>query len=275
MSTGLISIVLFAALLHATWNALVKGSHDRTAALAYISMGHVIPGAILVMFLPMVAPEAWPFIIASTVIHWGYYYALNVSYRLGDLSLIYPIARGLAPVLIALGAQYWAAEILPVQAWVGIIVVSFGILILALKQTNTSSRPIVAAVITSMFIAAYSIVDGIGIRVSGSPVSYIGWLFVAEIFVPLFVLARFPKRLIHFGTRTSLLALAGGIMSGLAYGLVLYAKTLVPLGVVSALRETSVIFAALIGVFVMGERPIKRRILAATVVAVGVVILLK
>ena len=126
-----------------------------------------------------------------------------------------------------------------------------------------------------MFIAAYSIVDGIGIRVSGSPVSYIGWLFVAEIFVPLFVLARFPKRLIHFVTRTSLLALAGGIMSGLAYGLVLYAKTLVPLGVVSALRETSVIFAALIWVFVMGERPIKRRILAATVVAVGVVILLK
>ena len=106
MSTGLISIVLFAALLHATWNALVKGSRDRAAALAYISMGHVIPGAILVMFLPMVAPEAWPFIIASTVIHWGYYYALNVSYRLGDLSLFYPIARGLAPVLIALGARY-------------------------------------------------------------------------------------------------------------------------------------------------------------------------
>lgn len=273
MSFGLVAIVLFAAVLHATWNALVKGSGDRAVTLAHISLGHVIPGVALVAISPIIAPEAWPFIIASTVIHWGYYYFLNVSYRLGDLSLIYPIARGFAPVLIALGAQVWADETLSLQAWIGIFIVSSGIILLAFNRAKAAGLPIASAVVTSLLIATYSIVDGIGIRVSGNPLGYIGWLFVAELCVVLFVCARFPKRLLEFGGRATTIAISGGILSGLAYGLVLYVKTLAPLGIVSALRETSVIFAALLGIVLMGERPILRRLIAASVVAFGIVIL--
>lgn len=273
MTIGIIAVVLFAAILHASWNALVKGSSDRAVTLAHISLGHVIPGFALVAISPNIVSEAWPYIIASTVIHWGYYYFLNVSYRLGDLSLIYPIARGLAPVLIAIGAQYWAAETLPLIAWVGIMIVSFGILILAFNRSKASGAAISAALVTSLFIASYSIVDGIGIRVSGDPVAYIGWLFIAELFVIFFVWFRFPKRLVAVGARVTMFGIGGGLLSGLAYGLVLYAKTLAPLGIVSALRETSVIFAALIGVVLMNERPIGRRVSAAIVVAIGIIVL--
>ena len=273
MTTGIILIVLLAALLHAIWNALVKGSDDRAVTLAHISMGHVVPGFIMVAMSPKLAMEAWPFIAASTVIHWGYYYFLNMSYRLGDLSLIYPIARGLAPVLVAMGAQYWAGETLPLLAWIGIGIVSFGIMILAIGRARASGRAISAALVTSLTIAAYSIVDGIGIRASGDPLAYIGWLFVAELFVVFFVWFRFPVRLMGVGRKVTTIGIGGGVLSGLAYGLVLYAKTLAPLGVVSALRETSVIFAALIGVVLMGERPIGRRVIAAIVVALGIIIL--
>ena len=270
MSAGIISIVLVAAILHATWNALVKGSNDRAVTLAHISLGHVIPGIALVAIAPMIAPEAWPFIVASTVIHWGYYYFLNLSYRLGDLSLIYPIARGLAPVLIAIGAQYWAGEELPIQAWVGICIVSAGILVLAFNRAKAAGLPIASAMMTSVIIASYSIVDGIGIRLSGAPLGYIGWLFIAEIFVVLFVCARFPTRLRSFGGQATALAISGGVLSGLAYGLVLYAKTLAPLGIVSALRETSVIFATLIGFLVLKEGNWKRRLGAAVLMMFGI-----
>lgn len=273
MTLGVISIVLFAAVLHATWNALVKGSQDRAVTLAQISLGHVIPGIGLVMMSPSLVPEAIPFIVASTVIHWGYYYFLNLSYRLGDLSLIYPIARGLAPVLVAIGAQYWVAEGLPILAWVGIFIVSFGILVLAFNRTKASGGAISAAIVTSLFIATYSIVDGIGIRLSGDPLSYIGWLFVAELLVVVFVWSRFPTRLVNVSIRVTVLGIGGGLLSALAYGLVLFAKTLAPLGIVSALRETSVIFAALIGIIWMGERPIGRRVIASVIVAFGIIVL--
>jgi drug/metabolite transporter (DMT)-like permease len=267
-----LTIVLTAALLHALWNALVKASGDRAVTLGLVALGHCLPAVFLMPFVPVPAMEAIPYIIASTVIHWGYYYYLNTSYRFGDLSLIYPIARGCAPVMVALGAMVWADERLSLIAWIGILTVSAGIMILATVR-HADKRGIIAALVTSAFIAAYSIVDGIGIRASGTPIGYVVWLFAAEVCVAGFVLTTRFDRAKAMATRKCLIGLAGGVISGLAYGLALFAKTLAPIGMVSAVRETSVIFAALIGVIWMGEGPPQRRLIAAGVVAVGVMIL--
>jgi drug/metabolite transporter (DMT)-like permease len=263
---------LTAALLHALWNALVKASGDRAITLGLIALGHCVPAILLLPFVDIPAFAALPYIVASTVIHWAYYYYLNISYRFGDLSLIYPIARGCAPVMVALGAMIWADESLGFWAWVGILTVSAGIMILATVR-HADKRGIGAALLTSAIIAAYSVVDGIGIRVSGAPIGYVVWLFAAELCVAAFVLVSRFDRAKAIASKALFLGIAGGVISGLAYGLALYAKTLAPIGIVSAVRETSVIFAALIGVIWMGEGPATRRLIAASVVAAGVTVL--
>jgi drug/metabolite transporter (DMT)-like permease len=272
VTTAVLLIVLLAALLHALWNALVKTSADRAITLGLVAMGHCLPAFALLPFVPVPAIEAFAFIIASTVIHWGYYYFLNISYRLGDLSLIYPIARGTAPVMVAFGAMIWADETLPVWAWIGILTISAGVMILAAIR-HADKRGVGAALATSAIIAAYSVVDGIGIRVSDTPIGYVVWLFAAEVFVAVFVIGTRFERARSISQRSFAVGLTGGVISGLAYALALFAKTLAPIGVVSAVRETSVIFAALIGVYWLGEGPARRRLVAASVVALGVIIL--
>ncbi len=272
MTLPVLGIVLTAALLHALWNALVKASGDRAITLGLIALGHCVPAILLLPFVDIPAFAALPYIVASTVIHWAYYYYLNISYRFGDLSLIYPIARGCAPVMVALGAMIWADESLGFWAWVGILTVSAGIMILATVR-HADKRGIGAALLTSAIIAAYSVVDGIGIRVSGAPIGYVVWLFAAELCVAAFVLVSRFDRAKAIASKALFLGIAGGVISGLAYGLALYAKTLAPIGIVSAVRETSVIFAALIGVIWMGEGPATRRLIAASVVAAGVTVL--
>ncbi|HAB37948.1 MAG TPA: hypothetical protein DCE52_08145 [Rhodobacteraceae bacterium] len=265
-------LVLSAALLHAVWNALVKGSDDKAIVLGLISLGHVIPGLFIVMVVPLPPIESVPYIIASTIIHWVYYFLLNTAYRIGDFSLIYPIARGLAPVLIALGSQIWIGEKLPVLAWTGILTVSGGIMILTRGSFSGAIPPsaIVAAVGVALAVTAYSLVDGVGIRISGNALSYIGWLFVNEIFVAAFIFSSQFRRLRVVSVRTLYIGFAGGVISGLAYAMVLYAKTLAPLGIISALRETSVIFAAIIGVIWFKEGPRNQRLFAALIVVVGI-----
>ena len=265
-------LVLSAALLHAVWNALVKGSDDKAIVLGLISLGHVIPGLFIVMVVPLPPIESVPYIIASTIIHWVYYFLLNTAYRIGDFSLIYPIARGLAPVLIALGSQIWIGEKLPVLAWTGILTVSGGIMILTRGSFSGAIPPsaIVAAVGVALAVTAYSLVDGVGIRISGNALSYIGWLFVNEIFVAAFIFSSQFRRLRVVSVRTLYIGFAGGVMSELGYAMVLYAKTLAPLGIISALRETSVIFAAIIGVIWFKEGPRNQRLFAALIVVVGI-----
>jgi len=265
-------LVLSAALLHAVWNALVKGSDDKAIVLGLISLGHVIPGLFIVMVVPLPPIESVPYIIASTIIHWVYYFLLNTAYRIGDFSLIYPIARGLAPVLIALGSQIWIGEKLPVLAWTGILKMSGGIMILTRGSFSGAIPPsaIVAAVGVALAVTAYSLVDGVGIRISGNALSYIGWLFVNEIFVAAFIFSSQFRRLRVVSVRTLYIGFAGGVISGLAYAMVLYAKTLAPLGIISALRETSVIFAAIIGVIWFKEGPRNQRLFAALIVVVGI-----
>ena len=275
MSSSLVLIVLTAAFLHAFWNALVKGSGDKTIVLGLIALGHVVPGVAITVLAPLPGWDALPYIIASTLLHWGYYYFLNLAYQKGDLSLVYPITRGLAPVMVALGAQIWIGESLPVLAWLGILAVSAGVMVLSqgIFKTAVPKTSIVAAVIVATLVASYSLVDGIGVRLSDSIMGYIGWLFAAEACVALFIFKTRWARLRLLPVKTWLLGFIGGILSATAYALVLYVKTEAPLGVVSALRETSVIFAALIGVIWFGEGPKIRRLLAGVIVGVGTVLI--
>lgn len=275
MSAATFSIVLLAAFMHALWNAIVKGAGDRTLVLGLVALGHVIPGVYLAYLYGPPVAAAYPYVVATTVIHWGYYYLLNVAYRTGDLSVVYPIARGLAPILIAVGALIWADEHLPWIAWMGIVAVSGGILLLT-RQAAASQierTGIVAAVGVAVLIASYSIVDGIGVRVSGNPGGYIGWIFTAEIFVVLFIFGTRWSRFRAMPSRSIWVGFIGGLVSSAAYGLVLLAKLTAPLGIVSALRETSVIFAALIGVWWFSEGPKRDRIIAAIVVAIGIAVM--
>lgn len=272
MSLTIFLIVLLAAFLHALWNAIVKGAGDKAIMLGFVALGHVIPGIIMVAISAPTVAAAIPYIIASTVIHWGYYALLNYAYRTGDFSVVYPIARGLAPVLIAVGAQIWVGEHLPSGVWIGIIAVSFGIMLLTFASFK-AEMPILglfAAGGVAFIIAAYSIVDGVGVRLSGSILGYIGWLFVAEIIVAGYIFGTRWNDVLRIPVRSMLLGFFGGLVSGAAYGLVLFAKTQAPLGIISALRETSVIFAALIGVFWFAEGPKRQRIGAAIVVALGI-----
>lgn len=273
MTLSTVIIVLFAAFLHAFWNAVVKGAGDRTVTLGLIALGHVVPGIVLISLFASPGWDTVPYIIASTVIHWGYYFLLNVAYRLGDLSMIYPITRGLSPVLIALGAQFWLGESLPILAWGGVFTVSVGVLILTkgIVRGGMSRKGVVAAMAVAVIVASYSLVDGTGVRRSDSALGYIGWLYISELTVVLFVFATRWQRLRLMPVKTIALGYLGGVLSGLAYGLVLYANTLAPLGVVSAVRETSVIFAAMIGVMWFGEGPKRRRLLSAMIVATGII----
>ncbi len=275
MTLSTISIVLFAALLHALWNAFVKAADDRLAILGLISVGHVILGIILAVLHPIPAVESWPFIVGSTVIHFAYYFLLYHSYRLGDLSHVYPIARGMSPVLVALGAQVFAGETLPPAAWAGVLLASTGIFMMAGDVFRGATPPVVVltALATGAMIAAYSLVDGMGVRAAQTSLGYVGWLFIAEVFTATFIIARVGKGMLTLSRKTLLLGLFGGLVSTTAYGLVIYVKAIAPLGMVSTLRETSVVFAALIGMLWLGERPWKLRLAASIVVATGVVIL--
>lgn len=275
MSTTVAMLVLTAAFLHAFWNAVVKGANDKTIILGMIALGHVVPGVVVMMIAPMPDLSSVPYLLASVIIHWIYFYLLNVAYRLGDLSLIYPIARGLAPVLVAVGAQVWLGESLPLFAWLGVLTVSAGILVLT-RDVITGALPtagLAAALAIGVIVASYTLIDGVGARLSGHAISYIGWLFCTKILIVIYVFSTRMDRVRAVSHRTLIIGFLGGLVSSAAYGLVIYAKTIAPLGIVSALRETSVIFAAMIGVMWFGEGPKQQRIIAALIVCGGVILI--
>ena len=272
-------MVLLAAVLHATWNALLKGGQDRLATFVLLDLTGVVLCALAVPLLPGPAPASWGFIALSTLIHTGYKLLLIESYRTGgDLSQVYPLARGSAPLLVAVFASLVVGERLGPLRLAGVLVVCLG-LVLLVGVTGTAVLPahrraIGFALATGMSIAAYTVADGLGVRRSGSAVGYIAWLFLAEgLPLPLYA-ATWGRRHLQAGLRANLArGLVSGVLALAAYGLVIWAQTRGGLAVVAALRETSVVIAALIGSVVFGERFGYRRTVAAAVVTAGIVLL--
>ena len=269
------SLVLLAAALHAIWNAVIKGTGDKTIAIGLVALGHMVLGLIGAAIFPLPDIKVIPFILVSTIIHWGYYYSLTTAYKFGDLSLIYPIARGISPIIVTVFAFFWINERLSWGEMGGVLLISSGILFLGLRSlSNEKSIPaLVFALTTGVLIAAYSVTDGFGVRLTENPLSYIAWLFIAEGFVVFYIFGRFKVRLLTSSFSEIMLGFFAGVISTIAYGLALYAKSLAPLGIVTALRETSVIIATLIGVVWFKEKPIGYRITAASIVFCGILFL--
>ncbi|UWR96354.1 DMT family transporter [Phaeobacter inhibens] len=275
MTPFVIAIILSAALLHAIWNAIVKTATDRTTTLGLVALGHVLPGAVMVASLPLPAVASLPYIGLSTVVHFGYFYMLGRAYQHGDLSVVYPIARGIVPALVSLWAMIFVGEMLPLQAWFGIGLIALGIQLSSWKalRSGVGRGALWYALGTGFCISVYSLVDGIGVRLSGNTVSYWAWGAFLHIFVAVFVILRKRETLPGLPLKVWALGIAGGLVSMCAYGLVLFAKNFAPLGAVSALRETSVIFAALIGFLILKEGNWQRRLGAAVLMAVGVALI--
>ena len=270
-----LGIVLFSALLHASWNALLKAVDDRAGALGAVSAAHGIAGVVLISLSPLPAMASWPMIATSAIVHYGYYLLLFRAYRHGDLSQVYPISRGLAPAIVALSAWVLIGEALAPLAILGLVAITGGICLLAWQRGAAQAQrsTIALAVLLALCIGTYSTADGIGIRHAGTATGYMGWLFLLEAPVPLAIALHRRRQGGHFASRTLILGLLGGVAAVTAYGSVLYVKTIAPLGAVSAVRESSVIIAALIGVVVFRERPWQGRLVAASVVAAGVIAL--
>jgi drug/metabolite transporter (DMT)-like permease len=275
MSLFVVALILSAALLHAVWNAIVKTAADRTTTLGLVALGHVIPGAVMVVLLPLPSLESLGYVLLSTVVHFGYFYLLGRAYEHGDLSVVYPIARGIVPALVGLWAMIFAQEVLPLQAWGGIALIVLGIQLSswAALRSGVGRAALGFAVGTGVCISVYSVVDGIGVRLSGNTLSYWAWGAFLHVFIAGFIALRRGRSLAALPLRVWGLGIAGGLVSMTAYGLVLYAKNFAPLGAVSALRETSVIFAALIGFVVLREGNWMRRLGAAVLMTIGVALI--
>jgi phosphonate utilization associated putative membrane protein len=287
MTTGVMAAVLFAALLHASWNALVKSGDDKPLDIATMHSLGAFAALPLLAIVGLPPAAAWPWIAASIVIHLGYYTALAGAYRHGDLTVTYPIMRGLAPVLVGLASAPLVGETLPLAAWVAVLGVSLGVLLLGLASAPrwTSGLPRMPgpavrwALLNAAIIAAYTVVDGLGIRTSvehgGSALQYVAALFLID-GLPYLVLVLWqrgardrPAAWAQMRRRAPVLAV--GMLASLgSYGIALWAMTRAPIAAVAALREVSVLFAALIGTRLLGERFGPRRATGTMLILGGV-----
>lgn len=260
MSVTVFFAVLLAALLHATWNALVKGGGDKHASMAAVVLGHLPLALVLLPFVPTPDAAGWGWMLGGVVLHLGYQLFLIAGYRVGDLTQVYPIARGSAPLIVAavsvgvLGVALSQVELLAVG------LITAGILSLALVRRADGSRDprtVAVALGTGCFIAAYSLVDGLGARASGTAMGYWTWSVIGNaVLFCAFTAWRQPGLLRRLPRDRGLIrvGLIGGTASYVAYGIVVWAFTLAPIALVTALRETSIVFALLIGVGVLRER---------------------
>lgn len=264
--------VLFGALLHAGWNALVKSSADKALDMAVI---HLIGSLLAVPLVALVGwprPQAWPFIAASVVIHIGYYIATTRAYHHGDLGLTYPLMRGVAPLLVALSATFTLGETLSPLAWAGILGICCGVLVLGLSRHALHARKAVGfALANAVIIAIYTVVDALGVRASGHALQYVATLFLLDGWpFGLLMLARRGRAMGHYALRRWPLATVGALASLGSYGIALWAMTRAPVATVAALRETSVLFAVLLGTWLLKEAFTLRRLLGACVIVGGV-----
>ena len=269
--------VLAAAVTHATWNAIAHGIKDQTLAFALIGAGGIGVAIPLVIVTAMPRPDCWPYLLGSVAIHVFYNLLLMRCYRLGEFGQVYPLARGTSPLVVTILAAIFVHEHLALAQVSGVIVISAGLAVLVLagrRRSDKQRAAFLAAVGTGLTIAAYTTVDGVGVRLSGSPVGYIGWLMLLQsLCVPMFALVRRREVLLKQPPRLLLAGLAAGALSVLAYGLVLWAQTRGALAPIAALRETSVIFGAIIGTLIFREPFGRTRIAATVLVAAGIVLL--
>jgi len=285
MSTGVVLAVLFGALLHASWNALVKSSGDKQLDIALVHFLGAVVSLPLLWLVGLPPPESWPYLGASLAIHVAYYITLNGAYQHGELGNTYPIMRGSAPMLVALGSSTVLGESLSPAAWLGVAAVTLGVLMVGLSrpaQALHHHRAMAFALANAGVIAAYTFVDGSGVRIAvaggQTAASYVVLLFVLDgIPYPALVFAQRSaegrRAIAAYARKRWPLATLGGLASLGSYWIALWAMTRAPVAAVSALRETSVLFATALSVLVLKERFGLQRAGGAVVIVAGVVAL--
>jgi len=255
---------------------MVKSSRDVLLDTTNVVAGAGVAALPFVFFFDLPAPASWPYIVASVVIHIGYYIALVGAYRAGDLSHGYPIMRGVAPLIVALSAAVWLRETPTPAIWAGVLLISGGVLSLGLAGFHWRDSRVSTgwALLNAGIIACYTLVDAAGIRLSGSPEGYVLWIFLLDALpFPVIVFLMKRKVLLDYARKYWLRGLVGGVLSAGSYGVALWAMTRAPVAAVAALRETSVVFGALIGAYFLREGHVRRRLGGAAIVAAGVIAL--
>lgn len=273
MSLLVFCAILFAATLHAVWNAIVKSGTDTLLTTVLVASAAATVGLIALPFLPPIAPAAWPYLGISAVLEVAYYALVAGAYRNDSLSRTYPLMRGAPPLIVALVSSLALGMGLSLIGWLGVALVSLGLLSLTLGGGKGSRRGLLFAMVNALVIASYTLVDGFGVRASGAPATYTMWIFVLS-GAPLaaWALARRPD-FFHYARRNWQLGLAGGFGTLISYGLVLWAMTEAPIPLVAALRETSILFGTAIAALVLKERVTRTRLVAVLIIAAGAIVL--
>lgn len=264
--------VLGGALLHAGWNALLKSSADKQLDTVAISVGAAVVGLAVAIWLPFPASASLPWLGGSALLHILYFLFLAGAYRWGDLSYAYPIMRGGGPVIVALTGAFVFGEVLAPEQSAGVALVCAGILAFAVGKADR--RATLFALANAVVIAAYTLVDAKGARLSGSPVAYALWFFVANgIIIYLYFGVRRGLEVPRYLARNWSRILVGAVFTTGSYAIALWAMTRAPVALVAVLRETSVIFAAILGALFLGEKLTRRRLAATGAVLAGLITL--
>jgi len=276
MTLSLILLVLLAALLHASWNLIVKVSSDQVVSLALLQTFMGVMGLLILMAFGFPIREAWPYAVASGALHTGYNLFLARSYKFGDFSLVYPVARGTAPLLTLLGTQLFTHDVLSSMALIGVITLVIGIWLIALsgKVFHVHRATFIFALTTSVFIGCYTIVDGLGGRASGNASSYIGLLYLFDAAGMLIAAPILRGRTVFVDMARSWKSGAlGAIMAGGAYWIIIWAMSQAPIAAVAALRETSILFALLFSAKLLKEKMTWHRLVGVGCVVAGAIAL--
>lgn len=274
MTLDVILIVLLAAVLHASWNTLVKSAGDKLLDTVLLSSAMAVLAIVALPVLPAIAPASWPYAIASGIVHVPYFLLLAGAYRTGDMTLAYPLMRGGGPLIVAIASGPLIGEYLTPTAWIGVVLICGAVLALGFadrKPGPAHATTVALALCNAVVIAAYTFIDGLGARASGQPLSYVLWANALAA-APMLIWAGFRRSpasmLIHLRARWHL-GLIGGACAIAAYGLSLWAMTRAAIAPVAALRETSIFFALAMATVMLRERPKPARIAAAVAMVAG------
>jgi len=274
LTTAILLAVLAGALLHASWNALIKWEPDKLAASVAIAVGAGIVAIPLAMASPMPLAPSWPLIAASSIVHVVYFVLVGYALRHADLGVAYPLTRGSAPAFTAIFGAVWLGEMLALSGWLAVGAIAAGVVTLsadALLRGGLTTRAAVLAFANAAIVVAYTLMDGVGARLAGNAIAYVSWMMAGTAALIALIAAVFYSEKVRGMERGFWIrAFFGGALSIASYGIAIWAMTQAPIGLVAALRETSVLFAAILGALIFDERFGAKRWAALILIVLGI-----
>ena len=268
--------VLFAAVLHASWNAVIRRGSDRFQGMLLMTLTQGVMGLALALFVPLPSGIIWVWVLGSGALHTAYKLFLAGAYQHGDLSRVYPIARGAAPMMVVLGGFFLLPDSVEIKEYLGIALIGVGVMMMAngVFRSGETRSLIPLALGSAVCTAGYTLIDGMGARVAGNATMFTAWLFVFDaMFFTIFAGATRGRRVFVASRRAWIIGTIAGVLSLTTYWIAVWAMTVAPIALVAAVRETSVLFAAIIGVVILKEKTSVGKIIAVLVIVAGIVII--